>query len=107
MTTWAGLPDAVGNWVFTICWADWVPPDKLLEKLLPADWASTLTATSPTIQAISTHHRWSWHQPARRASALSWAGRDRGAGREVAAGRRSGVVTPMPPWGECAGRGGR
>ena len=58
-TTWAGLPESAGNCELRICWACCVPPERLLVKLLPADWASTLTATSPTIQATSTHHRWS------------------------------------------------
>src|SRR5665213_3148388 len=71
MTTWAGLPEKDGNCELRICWADWVPPDRLFEKLLPAAWASTLTAARPMIQASSTHQRWSWHHPAIRARALS------------------------------------
>ena len=94
-TTWAGLPEKAGNSASRICCAVWVPPDRLLEKLLPAAWAATLTATRNTIHVTSTHQRWSWHQPATRANALCSAGRDGGTASAAAGGRRSVVVTPI------------
>ena len=76
ITTWAGLPFWSGKAWLRICWTGWAPPVRLLEKLLPTAWATTLVPSSATNHTSSTHQRWSWHQPAMRASALSSAGCD-------------------------------
>ncbi len=78
MTTWAGLPFWLGKAWFRICCTGWAPPVRLLEKLLPSAWATTFDPTRATSQRMSTHQRWSWHQPAIRASPLSSAGCDSG-----------------------------
>src|SRR5664280_2207635 len=78
ITTWAGLPDWFGKAWSRMCCTGWEPPERLLEKLLPAICAPTFIPTSPTSQMIKTHHRWSWHQPAMRARPLSSACCDRG-----------------------------
>src|ERR1700722_9636253 len=76
MTTWAGVPFCAGEGWFRVFCTGGAPPVRLLEKLLPAAWATTLVPTNATSQRISTHQRWSWHQPAMRASPLSSAGVD-------------------------------